>query len=154
MLSEAEIIITFLYKRSGKTALKESELYLPLSLELGWFTNQEARDFVTYAKHQNLLREKKHMLIPSFDINSISIPIGFYPSKKQYTKETPILQHLISDIIQATKKTQKQIESDIKKIAEDRYIMPEIAALYLAATHQTSIEKYLPQIEQQFFHKK
>jgi hypothetical protein len=162
MSSEAEIIIAFLYKRSGKTALKESELYLPLSIELGWFTNQEARNFVTYAKQQNLLQEKNQNLIPNFDIHSITIPIGFYPSKQQYTKkspkptseEKPISQQLINDIIKATQKTPKQVESDIQKIAKERHILPELSALYLATTHYIPIKQYFLQIEQQLFYKK
>jgi hypothetical protein len=162
MSTEPEIILTFLYKRSGKTELKDSELYLPLSLELGWFTNQEARDFVTYAKEQNLLQEKNDKLIPTIKINSTPIPIGFYPSKKHYgkktqetsPKETSLLQQLTQELTTITHQTQSQIETEIQDLAHNRCILPEIAALYLAATHQLPIEQYYQQVEHQLFHKK
>ena len=56
MNSEVQIIISFLFKRSGKNKLKESEIYLSLSLELGWFSARESREFVTYAlQHQDTI---------------------------------------------------------------------------------------------------
>ena len=64
MDAEAKIIIAFLYNRSGKTALKESELYLPLAMELGWFTTKEAHEFVTDAINQELLVKKEGLLHP------------------------------------------------------------------------------------------
>ncbi len=80
MNSEAQIIISFLFKRSGKDELKDSEIYLPLSLELGWFSAREARDFVTYAIEQKLLVKKGALLTPGFDVKKILVPVGFYPS--------------------------------------------------------------------------
>jgi len=52
---EEKIIIAFLFKRSGKNKLKESEIYLPLSLELDWFSANEARQFVNLAVELKLL---------------------------------------------------------------------------------------------------
>ncbi|MCK5459307.1 MAG: DUF2240 family protein, partial [Thermoplasmatales archaeon] len=58
MNSEAQMIISFLFKRSGKDKLTEPEIYLPLSLELGWFSTREAKGFVTYVLQQKLLVKK------------------------------------------------------------------------------------------------
>ena len=44
--SEMRIIIAFLFKRSGKEEMSPSELYLPLSMDLQWFTPNQAKEFV------------------------------------------------------------------------------------------------------------
>ena len=87
MNSESHVIISFLFKRSGKDELKDSEIYLPLILELGWFSAREARDFVKYAVEQKLLVKKDGLLAPSFDVEKIIVPVGFYPSKKSFSVE-------------------------------------------------------------------
>ena len=52
MNSEAKIMIAFLFNRSGKNELKDSEIYLPLSMELGWLSAKESQEFIKYAIKQ------------------------------------------------------------------------------------------------------
>ena len=82
MDSEAKIILAFVFNRSGKTGLAEAELYLPLAMELGWFSTKEAQQFVKYAMKKELVVKKDGMLTPSFPLDGIKIPVGFTPSKK------------------------------------------------------------------------
>ena len=55
MNSEWEIIIAFLFKRSGREELSFSDLYLTLSIDLNWFTPEDAKAFVNMAIKQKLL---------------------------------------------------------------------------------------------------
>ena len=55
MPSESEIIIAFLFKRSGKAKLSFSDLYLTLSMDLNWFTPDDAKSFLNLTLKQNLL---------------------------------------------------------------------------------------------------
>ena len=87
MNSEEMSIISFIFKRSGKDRLSESEIYLPLSLELRWFSSTEAKNFVKYATQTNLLNKEDGFLSPSFDVSKIKVPIGFQPSKKDFKIE-------------------------------------------------------------------
>ena len=57
MDSEWKIIIAFLFKRSGKEKLSLSEFYLSLSMDLKWFSPQQAKAFVNHAVEQKLLTE-------------------------------------------------------------------------------------------------
>jgi hypothetical protein len=88
MESEAKIIIAFLFNRSGKTLLKDSELYLPLSMELGWLSTKESQEFVKYAVTQGLLVKKEELLQPNFPLEKIVIPLGFTPSKRLFSEKT------------------------------------------------------------------
>ena len=73
MESDAEITIAFIFKRSGKQKLKPSEFYLPLSMQLNWFSPQEAKDFVKIAIKQKLLKEKEEIIEPTFDITQVTL---------------------------------------------------------------------------------
>jgi hypothetical protein len=77
MDSEAKIILAFLFNRSGKTLLSEAELYLPLSMELGWLSSKESQQFVKYVLKKELLVRKEGMLSPNFSLDDIKIPVGF-----------------------------------------------------------------------------
>ena len=146
MNQEEKIVIAFLFKRSGKNELKDSELYLPLSLELGWFSANEARNFVEKLVKHSLLIEKKGFLTPSFDIEKISIPIGFTPSKSNYfedsaKEEEDVFQKIIHLIVQKTDNSYVEIEKDIKKIQIEKRITSEVAALLLAKKFDIEVEK-------------
>jgi hypothetical protein len=154
--SEEEIIIAFLFKRSGKSKLKESEIYLPLSLELGWFSTKEARQFVEYAIKQKLLIEKEGLLTPSFDIEKIDITVGFSPSKstfkvKEKVEEEDVFQKIVNRIIEKTNNTYEEIIKDINRIQKEKNIIPEVAALLLAKEFNVNVEDSLDAVEKRIF---
>lgn len=153
MSSEPQIIISFIFKRSGKTKLKESEIYLSLSLELAWFTTKEARQFVNFAVQQKLLLKKEGFLSPSFDIEKITIPIGFFPSKKEYIiekteiKEENTIGAIIQRIIVKTDKNSNEIYEEIKQVESEKNILSEVAILLVAQKYDIDVKKYFDEIE-------
>ena len=82
MPSEAERIIAFLFKRSGKEKLKTSEFYLTLSMELKWLSPKEANTFLKNAIKERLLVKKGDNITPAFDYEKIVVPTGFQPSRE------------------------------------------------------------------------
>jgi len=155
MNSEAHIIIAFLFKRSGKTALKDSELYLPLSMELGWFSTKEAQEFVTHAANHALLEKKDGMLYPLFAIDAIDIPVGFTPSKKTFKdttlKEKNIIDTIITHIREKTNHDSKKIQKEIKQVEHEKQLLPEVAALYIARAYNIDIAAWSDTVEQNLF---
>ena len=81
--SEVEIIFAFLFKRSGKEEMSLSELYLPLSIDLNWFTPNKAKDLVNFAIKKKILIKKGDVLTPAFDFKMVDVPVGFHPSEKR-----------------------------------------------------------------------
>ena len=81
MYTEEKIILTFIYKRSGKEQLSITEIYLPLSIELGWYSTTDAQLFIQHCLKHNLLKQTKKGIQPAFDIAAIQIPNGFTPKK-------------------------------------------------------------------------
>ncbi len=76
MASENEIIIAFLFKRSGKEKMSCSELYLNLSMELGWFSPEDAKKFLYKEIKNKLLTNEDEQISLTFDVNKIKIPFG------------------------------------------------------------------------------
>jgi hypothetical protein len=157
MDSEAKIILAFLFKRSGKNALKESELYLPLSMELGWFSSKEAQDFVTYAVTKGLLVKKDTELHPNFPLEKITIPTGFSPTKKLFTEKSvdkktgSILDDIIGEIQKKTNRDAEEHLQEIKHVAQEKNMLLEVAALYIARQYDVDISGLVDRVEMNIF---
>jgi hypothetical protein len=153
MDTEAKIIIAFLFNRSGKPALTESEVYLPLSMELGWFSMSEAQEFVAFAVTQGFLEKKDGMLQPSFPIETITIPVGFtprkktFPKKKKQAKEEPVLDAIVSSICEKTGRDSREVHEEIARVASEKKIIPEVAALCVARAQQLSLDEWYDAVE-------
>jgi hypothetical protein len=155
MTSDAEIIIAFLYKRSGKEELGFSDLYLNLSMELNWFTPADAKAFVNTSIKQKLLIEKGDLIKPNFDINKIVVPVGFIPSRNIFEKkevkvieDEDFFKKIIRQIADKTKLDEKQIIGKIEDIAKAREITKEVAALLLGKDHNILFKEFYEEIEE------
>jgi hypothetical protein len=157
MESEAKIIIAFLFKRSGKTALKDTELYLPLSMELGWFSAKEAQEFVKYSLKKELLVKKDETLHPNFPVEKTSIPVGFTPTKKLFSektheeKEENVLEDIVAQISIQTNRNDQEILKEINSEEEEKNILPEVAVLYLARKYNVDMTDWYDVVEQKLF---
>jgi len=160
MPSESEIVISFLYKRSGKTKLSFSELYLNLSIDLNWFTPEDAKSFVNEALKQQLLIKKGEEIQPNFNYDKIIVPLGFTPSKqifkekkdiKQEESEEDVLNKIIKIIVEKTNLDKIQIINDITSIASEKNITKEVAALLVGKEYNLDVDDFLKEIEQVIF---
>jgi hypothetical protein len=155
MDSEAKIIIVFLFNRSGKNELTEAELYLPLSMELGWLSTKESQEFVKYAINQGLLVKKEGLLHPNFPLETIRVPVGFIPSKKIFSKKTDdkkeenIIEGIATQICTQTHQNQQDIREEIKKEEIEKKLIPEVAALYVARKHGVDISNWYAAVEKE-----
>ncbi|MDH7506627.1 MAG: DUF2240 family protein [Candidatus Thermoplasmatota archaeon] len=159
MASENEIILAFLFKRSGKDKMSFSELYLNLSIDLKWFSPEEAKKFLNNAIKDNLLIKENDQISPSFDVNNIKIPIGFTPSKKVFTekknKETTmelnVLKKIVNRICEKTNLKESQVFDKINNISKEKNIIEEIAALLVLKEHNIELDDFLKEIENSIF---
>jgi hypothetical protein len=153
MDSEAKIIIAFLFNRSGKTVLKDSEIYLPLSMELGWLSTKESQEFIKYAIKQELLIKKDRSLQPNFPFEKITIPLGFIPSKKFFSektdesKEENIIDNIVIKISTQTNHSQREILEEIKQEEKEKNLFLEVAALYVASKYNVDITEWYASVE-------
>lgn len=157
MDSEEEIIITFLFKRSGKNMLSEPEIYLPLSFELEWFSTKDAHEFVNRILEKKLLIKKDGLLTPSFNIEKINIPIGFYPSKKTFEKnenaeeKNKFIDTIILRISEIKNLEKNDVINEIENRASERGILLNVAALVVAKEYDIKIKDSFELVEKTIF---
>ena len=159
MVSEAEIIIAFLFKRGGKSKLSFSELYLTLSMDLNWFTPEDAKDFVNSALKQKFLIKKGDLIEPDFDFDKIVVPVGFYPSRELFeekkeerkVKEEEVLIKIVRRIVEKSKLNEKQVTEKINDIAKEKNLTEEVAALLIGREYNIKFDDFLTEIEEKIF---
>jgi hypothetical protein len=155
MNTEAHIIIAFLYKRSGKPILTESDLYLSLSMDLGWMTTTDAKTFVHQAIDTGLLAPQNQGLAPTFDITTIQIPQGFIPKPPSPKKETKTQEKpdiLVDKIIQKTSSHTKLpteiLLSETTMLAQEKKVTKQIAALWIARRNDVDVSEFYDEAQQ------
>jgi len=157
MTSEVETIIAFLFKRSGKEELTTSDLYLPLSMDLQWFTPNQAKTFVNMALQQKLLIKKEGKLKPSFDYEKIVVPVGFRPSKKpieeKEVKEEKLdaVKTIINRIVEKTGLDEKSVTEKIKDVEIEKNLCPDVAALLVGKEYDVDVDDCFDEIEEKLF---
>ena len=155
MNSEIKIIISFLFKRSGKEELTASELYLSLSMDLRWLSPKEAKEFVNSALMQNFLIKKGDRVKPNFEYKKIKVPVGFYPSKqifegkKEKVKEKgqDVVKLIIDQIVEKTEQDGLSVFEEIKEEAIKRNIYLEVAALLISRKYDIVVSDFFNQVE-------
>ncbi|MEA3457544.1 MAG: DUF2240 family protein [Candidatus Thermoplasmatota archaeon] len=159
MNSEIKIIIAFLFKRSGKKEMTQSELYLTLSIDLKWFSPQKAKEFVNSTLQNNILVKKGAFLTPTFDVNKITIPTGFHPSKEVFYKqkeeeeeEIPdIIENVVKRIAEDTGMNVKDIFEKIKYAEREKNVLLEVAALLIGREYDIALDSYFEGAERKIF---
>ena len=109
---------------------------------------------------QKLLIKKDGFLTPSFDIEKISIPVGFYPSKKDFVDEEndpnlddkkSVIDIVVHRIVEKTNQNSENIAKEIKQLETEKNILPEVAALLIAKNYNTDIEDIFESVENKIF---
>jgi len=154
MPSQAEMIITYLFKRSGKKSISYSEFYLTLSMELNWFTPDKAKKFVDFAIENNLLLKNEDIVNANFDISKVKIPLGYSPSgdlfvveKEESKLEKNVLEDIVDDLVKIIQKGKNEILKEISDVESEKNITKELAALLLCKKYNVDFDKYILDIE-------
>ena len=156
MYTEEKIILTFIYKRSGKDHLTATEIHLPLAIELKWFTNTNAKHFVQHCLELKILKKTTDGLQPTFDINTIEIPAGFAPSLTFSSKNnipntstTTNVIHNIMEIIAGHEKISlPSLMNHLKKNALSKNITSLAASLLYAKEHEIPLVYDITDVKQ------
>lgn len=162
MDSEEEIIIAFVFNRSGKREIDHSKFYLTLSLDLNWFTPEDAKTFVNQAIKHELLIKKEDAVKPNFDISKINIPTGFYPSKNLFREKKivnkviekkDVFESIIDKISKESKLDKKDLIEKINQLEKQKNISREVAALLVGKENNVDLSEFLDDIESKIFEK-
>lgn len=145
--------LAYLYQRKGKDVLSEKELILSISMDLGWFSPDEAKQLINVCLELRLLSRTDSGLKPSFDYKDFSLPIDFTPSKNilQVESQEPLLLSIVRSIHEKTKLEKKDIIAEINKKQDALDVEIEVAAILVTRRYEVDISGFLREAEQEIF---
>lgn len=152
-MKELREAIVYLFQRKGKDILSEKELILSASMDLGWFTPDEAKQLIDICLELKLLSREDTGLTPNFDYKNYSIPIDFTPSENilQMEAQEPLLFSILRHIVSKTGLGRSDIMSEINKKQDALDVEIEVAAILVAKNYEIDISGFLREAESEIF---
>ncbi len=145
--------LAYLFQRKGKNVLSEQELVLSASMDLGWFSPDEAKQLIEVCLELKLLKETENGLEPTFEYKAISIPIDFSPSKSilEVKSQEPLLLSIVRSIDEKTNLGRNSIMAEINKKQSALDVEIEVAAILIAKNYGVDIFGFLREAESELF---
>lgn len=139
--SDLTYTVSMPFLRKGKESLKDSEFVLALSIDLNWFTPEQAKNVLNLAEKSGLLKKEGEMIHPVFDISGVNIPSGFKPEPVSFDKKT-LFDTVTDRIISATGIEKRKVIALINKKQEElsKMVVIEVSALLVAIDHGIMVD--------------
>mgnify|MGYP003394159200 CR=1 FL=1 len=140
-MSELTYTVSMPFKRKGKEQLKDMEFVMALSMDLKWFTPEQAKSVLAEAQKSGLLKRDGDLVRPSFDISKIEIPSGFKPEAVAIEKKT-VFEKVIERIITSTGIEKRKVISMINKKQEElsKHVVIEVSAILVAIENEVLVD--------------
>jgi len=138
-MSELTYTVSMPFKRRGKEALKDMEFVMALSMDLKWFTPDQAKSVLAEAQKSGLLKRDGELVRPSFDISKIEIPSGFKPVA---IEKKNVFEKVIERIITSTGIEKRKVVSMINKKQEElsKQVVIEVSAILIAIENKAIVD--------------
>jgi hypothetical protein len=140
-MSELTYTVSMPFKRKGKEGLKDMEFVMALSMDLKWFTPEQAKSVLAEALRSGLLKRDGDLVRPSFDISKLEIPSGFKPETIAIDNKT-IFERIIERIITSKGIEKRKVVSLINKKQEDlsKQVVIEVSAILVAIENAVFVD--------------
>ncbi|MCD6571796.1 MAG: DUF2240 family protein [Thermoplasmata archaeon] len=162
MLSDKKIALAFVFQRKGEKRVKILDVVLYLSVSLGWFDLNNARLFVDNAIKEGLLQKIDDIFVePTFDYESIKIPVGFKPGidttvttvEKDETKGEKLLEKICNELSAQTGEEKQKILEESMMLSSSLGVYPEIAVLILGKKRGVDVSRFINDVEREILDK-
>ncbi|MEM2925520.1 MAG: DUF2240 family protein [Methanocellales archaeon] len=131
-MSELLLAIAQPFKKRGRNSLTISEFIFALSLDLGWFSPEQAKQVLAMAEKAGLLMKKGEEIKPNFDPKNVEAPFGFKPDIKAILQRS-IFDEIIERIMSSGLSKRDAIALVNKKQESlSKLVTIEVAALLVA----------------------
>jgi hypothetical protein len=127
------------FKRKGTDSMKENEFVMTLSMDLNWFKPDTAKAFVQTVVENGILSRESGMLKAQFDINEVSIPLGFKPDVSFFT-EKDVFEQIIERIMSNTGYDKQKIIAAVNDKREETGGLFNIEVLGILVARENGIE--------------
>ncbi|MEA1907826.1 MAG: DUF2240 family protein [Euryarchaeota archaeon] len=124
-------VVTYVFRRKGGV-IPISEFVFALSLDLKWFSPDQAESVLKSAEKNELVKITEDLVEPLFDPGSVEVPIDFRPDQS-ILKEKPLT--IFDQVVERLSSVKSKPEI-IRMIREEqdilRIIDPDAVALLIA----------------------
>ena len=127
------------FKLKGKRKMPVSEFIFTLSLDLKWFSPDQARVVLEKAVKRGLLKQTDDTLEPVFDIDSVSVPPDYTPDFRKIVEVSPF-DIIIDRIMAKTGKERREIVAEINRKYDEYGGMLEVSVIALIMAKELGIE--------------
>jgi len=152
-LEELRRTLAFLFQRKGKKTLSEKELNMSVSMDLNWFSPDEAKRLIEVGLELKLLTKNEDGLSPTFDYEALTLPIDFSPTRNilEVESQEPLLMAIVRNIQDKTQMEKKEVMAEINKKQNALKLDIEVAAILVAARYNVDISGFLREVESEIF---
>jgi hypothetical protein len=145
--------LAYLFQRKGKNILSEKELTMSVSMDLAWFSPDEAKRLIDVGLELKLLSKDENGLSPTFDYEALTIPLDFAPSRTilEVESQEPLLLAIVRNIQEKTNLEKNKIMAEINKKQNALLVDIEVAAILVARKYDIDISGFLREVESEIF---
>jgi len=118
------------FRQRGVEELKQSEFVVALSLDLEWFSPDQAQRLADLATTEGLLKPTGEELVVSFDPLEVDIPDGFEPDES-VLQQRSTFERILAVIVDAGVEKQEAV-AGINRLQSDLALSVEAAAALYA----------------------
>ncbi len=143
-MTDLKYIVSVPFKRKGKDALKESEFVLALSIDLNWFSPDQAKNVVLEAEKAGLIKKEGDIIHPTFDLSPVEPSSEFKPGIMEEQQQA-LFDRIIERIIAETGMDKRKIVALINKKQDElsKLVEIEVSAIIVALEHGVAIDNLI-----------
>jgi hypothetical protein len=146
-----EIVLAAPFRHMRKERLQKNDFIFYLALDRKWMSREQATILLERAITKELLSYADGWITPRFDVNAITIPLGYRPPPNLLLEDEPA-QMLLSRIATKTNRPLSDITAEMNRmIARDfgGKLRVEAASVLLAKMYDIPFEDLLSSLKDQ-----
>jgi hypothetical protein len=126
------------FRQRGRERIAESEFVVALSLDRDWFSPDQAKRLVDVATGRGLLDRDGDDLVPSFDLDAVTVPEDFEPDEGMLRDPSPFEATL--DALVADGHEKREAVAAINRLQGDLGVTVDTAAVVYARRHGVAVD--------------
>lgn len=142
---DLKTVVAAPFRHRGSDTLTDSEFIATLSMELDWYTPEQARRVIDLASTESLLNRDGEQLAPTVDVEGLSIPDDTTPDES-ILQERSAFERLLERLTDAGLEKQAAV-AEINSLQRDLDITIEAAGVLYAHQHGIAVPTIADQIQ-------
>jgi hypothetical protein len=141
-MTDLKYTVSVPFKRKGKDALKESEFVLALSIDLNWFSPDQAKNIVLEAEKAGLIQREGDIIRPTFELSHVEPSSEF---KQGLMEEQTLFDRIIERIKVETGMDKRKIVALVNKKQDElsKLVEIEVSAILVALEHGVAMDNLI-----------